>query len=155
MQTHRIPQHVTGFQGRILGKLTAKQFIYLAIGATVVFTILVTLPISMSTIIVGSLISFVTLIFALAKIEDRSMDEWLVNFTLALQSTPQYIWKKESIIPTILTPGYKAYTQQAGRKRVSKSTKKMDDFINFWREGAETDLTEFEESFLEKINNLQ
>ncbi len=155
METHKIPQHVTGYQGRILGNLTAKQFIYIALGAIVIFFLLSVLPFTTITIIFASFIGTFTLIFSLAKIDERPLDAWLVQFLLALQSTPQYVWKKESRIPEILAPSYKPSAPATKMSISERRQKKVEDFLKFWRPEKEDRLTESEREKLERISRLQ
>jgi hypothetical protein len=155
MNSHNIPQHVTGYQGRILGSLTAKQFIYIALGAITIFVLLTAAPLTTITIIIVSLVGFFTFVFALAKIDDRPLDAWVLQVLLALQSTPQYIWRKEGDIPEILIPGHKPQIPTSQKTRSEQRQKKMNDFLKFWRTEREISLTKFEQERLEKLNRLQ
>jgi len=155
MKTHRIPRHVTGYQGRIIGRLSPKQFIYLAIGGISIFFVFTVVPLSFATIIIVSLIGLFTFTFALASIEERSLDEWALNFLLALQSTPQYIWRKEEKIPEILDPAYQPHIPHPGKEKLPASQQKLNNFLEFWRSGKGNGFTRREEEFLQNLKNIQ
>lgn len=136
-----------------MGKLNAKQFIFIAVGGVTIFIVMTTFPITGITIVGVALIAFFSFIFALFKIQDRFIDEWLGNFIFALQSTPQKVWLKQPKIPDILLPGYKLKTSES--KQSGIPPQKMEKFIRFWREGAVSNLTEYEHSNLERIQKQQ
>jgi len=155
MQTHRIPQHVTGYQSRIFGRLTPKQFIFIAFGGIAIFIILSTLPIGVITIIIVAFIALISFMFALMQIEDRSLDQWLLSFLIALQSTPQMVWKKESEIPEILLPTAHLPSKKKISRQPQKTDEKTAEFLAFWREQSVSDLTEHENEFLRRLQELE
>lgn len=96
MDNHPIPQDITGFQFKLIGKMTIRQFIYVAIGAIIawfVFFILeppfiIRWPVSLISLGLGLLIAFV-------PVDGRPMDTMLKNFVNALRSPTQFIYQKE------------------------------------------------------------
>lgn len=96
MDNHPIPQDITGFKFKLIGKMTIRQFIYVAIGgviAWVVFFIiepptLIKWPIAIISLGVSAFIAFV-------PIDGRPMDTMLKNFLTAILSPTQYIYQKE------------------------------------------------------------
>lgn len=95
MENHPIPQDVTGFQFRLIGDMTVKQFGYVGVGfvfATLfifVFPLpfLVKLPLAILCGGSGLALAFVPL-------EGRAMDIMAYNFTKALFAPNQYLYKK-------------------------------------------------------------
>lgn len=92
MQDHPIPQDVTGFQFKLIGNMTVKQFAFLATGS-VMAVIFYYAPIFI-------LIKFVTIPFfvgigaalAFLPIEGRPMDLMIGNFFKDLFSPTQYVF---------------------------------------------------------------
>lgn len=94
MDNHPIPQDVTGFQFKLIGNMTVKQFAYLATGAVLAW-IFLQLPIS---IFIKFPISFVFAILgvglAFVPVSGRPMDLMIGNFIKALIRPTQFIYEK-------------------------------------------------------------
>jgi len=96
MENHPIPQDITGFQFKLIGNMTIKQFIYLAVGAFfawVFFFLLglpsiIKFPLSVISFALGAMIAFV-------PIDGRPMDVMIANFIKALISPTQFLYQKE------------------------------------------------------------
>lgn len=96
MDNHPIPQDITGFQFKLVGNMTIKQFIYLAVGAFfawIFFFILnlptlIQWPLSLLSLGLGAGIAFI-------PIDGRPMDVMLKNFISALFSPSQFVYEKE------------------------------------------------------------
>ncbi|MEK9175921.1 MAG: PrgI family protein [Patescibacteria group bacterium] len=95
MENHPIPQDITGFQFKLIGKMTVRQFAYLATGVIIawVFYIL-PLPfiIRLPFIIIFSVLGAA---FAFLPIDGRPMDTMFINFIKALFAPTDYIYQKE------------------------------------------------------------
>lgn len=155
MQYHRIPQHVTGYEGRIVGKFTARQFTYLAVGGIIIF-ITAGLPIPTSyKFIVGILTASITATFALVTYEGRSTDTWIINFVRAVMRPTQRVWVKHEIPPEFLLPGYHVKRPAHGPKR--KTQAELEGYLRRWgsQRPRESDLTNQEQAALQRIAQLQ
>ena len=94
MQQHPVPQNIIGFQFKLVGDMTLKQFGYLAGGALAAFlTTKLPYP-SIFTYPVAGLLAFLGFGLAFLPIEDRPMDIWIKNFFLAIFSPTQFVYKK-------------------------------------------------------------
>ena len=110
MENHPIPQNITGFEFKLIGNMTLKQFAYLASGSILAW-ILYILPIF-------ALIKFPLIFvfaglgaaFAFLPIEGRPMDLMVRNFIKAAFSPTQYVYQK------------------AGGELLSKDEQKLKDF---------------------------
>lgn len=94
MENHPIPQDVTGFQFKLIGDMTIKQFVYLVsgvVGAWIFLALPVTafikLPISAFFILLG-------ISFAFLPLAGRPIDLMVANFIKSLFSPTQYIYRK-------------------------------------------------------------
>ncbi|MBI3443194.1 PrgI family protein [Candidatus Woesebacteria bacterium] len=97
MEAHAIPQNVTSFEFHLVGDMTLKQFIYLAIGCAIAYFLFVFLspiyPLVAWPGIVVSALSGVA--FAFLPIASRPLDYWLAAFLKAIYSPTKRVWKKD------------------------------------------------------------
>lgn len=98
MQPHPIPQNVTSFQFHLIGDMTLKQFVYLAIGSTIAYLLFVFLspiyPLVAWPLTIISAISGFALAFL--PINSRPLDSWIGAFFKAIYSPTKRVWKKGS-----------------------------------------------------------
>lgn len=98
MDQHPIPQDVTGFQFKLIGSMTVKQFGYVAVGV-ITAVILYYLPLQGAWAIIFKLF-FIPLIgssgfiVAFVPIEGRPIDLMATNFAKAIFSPNQYVYRK-------------------------------------------------------------
>ena len=94
MENHPIPQNVTGFQFKLIGDMTVKQFAYLAVGA-IIGWIAFALPISsLFSLPVAAICVIIGISLAFIPIAGRPTDVMLTNFIKSLFSPTQYVYKK-------------------------------------------------------------
>src|SRR3989344_3663125 len=104
MEQHPVPQNVTGFQFKLIGDITLKQFAYLAGGIIVAYItfklslipVLLRYPTAIFSVLLGFGLAFV-------PIEERPLDRWIMSFFKSIYSPTQYVWKKNNSAPEILT----------------------------------------------------
>ncbi len=94
MDNHPIPQDITGFQFKLIGNMTIKQFAYLAAGAVAAWVVyssplffLIKYPLVFIFALGGACFAFV-------PIEGRPMDVMLANFIRALFNPTQFVYEK-------------------------------------------------------------
>jgi hypothetical protein len=94
MENHPIPQDVTGFQFRLIGSLTVKQFGYLGVSVVVVVLLyympgnwLVKIPFMVLFGCIGPALAFM-------PVEGRPMDQMVMHFAHALFRPNQYLFLK-------------------------------------------------------------
>lgn len=108
MENHPIPQDVTGFQFKLIGNMTIKQFAYVAFGV-ILAVILYYLPLNSS---LGALTKIVLIPFlgssgialAFLPIEGRPIDTIIANFLKAIFSPNQYIYQKTGRLFSFSSP---------------------------------------------------
>lgn len=103
MEQHPVPQNIIGFQFKLIGDMTVRQFVYLAAGILGGY---LTLQLGWPAIIKWSLASIVAgagFAFAFIPIEERPLDRWLVSFFKSIYSPTQFLWKKKPVLPEVLT----------------------------------------------------
>lgn len=102
-QGHPIPQDITGFQFRLIGDMTVKQFAYVAAGsglAWLSFALPISFLIKAPFIIIFAMLG---LILAFLPIQGRSADVMVMLFIRALFHPNQYLYKKNVVKPTQTT----------------------------------------------------
>ena len=94
MDNHPIPQDVTGFQFKLIGNMTIKQFAYLATGIILSWVILqlpvsifIKFPLSLFSALFGVGLTFI-------PISGRPMDAMIGNFIKALIRPTQFVYEK-------------------------------------------------------------
>jgi hypothetical protein len=97
MENHPIPQDVTGFQFKLIGNMTVKQFAYVAVG--VVLSVIFYYAPLLFVIKIPFIILFSSVGVALAflPLDGRPLDVMLSQFLRALFLPNQYIYAKEGI----------------------------------------------------------
>lgn len=103
MENHPIPQDITGFQFRLIGNMTVKQFLYLAAGTIIAWLFFFVLPlpafirwpIAILAIGLGGGIAFI-------PIDGRPMDQMFMHLIKAISAPTQYIYDKTGGIITPL-----------------------------------------------------
>lgn len=94
MDNHPIPQDVTGFQFKLIGNMTVKQFAYLATGVILAW-IFLQLPIMvLIKIPISSFFALFGLGLAFVPISGRPMDLMIKNFIKALFRPTQFVYHK-------------------------------------------------------------
>lgn len=101
MQQHPIPQNVTQYQFRLVGDMTLKQFLELALGLLLAYLFfasnlifIIKWPLIITSILFGAGLAFF-------PIEDRPLDQWIINFIKAIYQPTRFIWKKTDKVPPL------------------------------------------------------
>lgn len=105
MEDHPIPQDITGFQFKLVGKMTVKQFVYVASGVLLAWLVyfvlkipgIISIPLAIIFAGVGAALAFL-------PIDGRPMDVMLGNFIRAIFAPTQYIYGKEGGNSTPASP---------------------------------------------------
>lgn len=98
MESHPIPQNVTSFQFHLVGDMTLKQFLYLAIGSAIAYFLFVFVS-SFYPLIAWPLIilsASLGVAFAFLPIASRPLDYWLGAFLKAVYSPTKRVWQKNN-----------------------------------------------------------
>ncbi len=101
MQQHPIPQNVTQYQFRLVGDMTLKQFLELALGLLLAYLFfasnlifIIKWPLVIVSILFGAGLAFF-------PVEDRPLDQWIINFLKAIYMPTRFIWKKTDKVPPL------------------------------------------------------
>jgi len=105
MEQHPIPGAITAYKFKLVGDMTLKQFLELAAGvvsAWVLFNSGANFAIKWT---LGPVLAFFGFALAFLPIEDRPLDQWIINFVKAIYSPTQFLYrpkvKKLDIFETV------------------------------------------------------
>ncbi|OGH38949.1 MAG: hypothetical protein A3B44_03535 [Candidatus Levybacteria bacterium RIFCSPLOWO2_01_FULL_38_21] len=154
MGNHPIPQDITGFQFKLIGDMTVKQFAYLAAGVILGWItfilpifILIKLPIALIFVGLGVATAFI-------PIEGRPFDVMITNYLKALFNPTQYVYQKiggHMWFPELKKQPIEALeTQQAS----PASTQRLKDFLKSLPQKPKNKLDEKESDFLNSLSSL-
>ncbi len=96
MEQHPIPRQITTFEFKLIGFLTIKQFIYLAVFIPAGILMYLIFPIPLLNILLAVIVGGVGAALAFVPINDRPMDIWIRNFFKRLTSPTQYQYHKNN-----------------------------------------------------------
>ena len=152
---HAVPQNIMEVEFKIIGEMTLREFIYLAVfGALAYF----------SAMTVGNLLKWpmvfffggVGLIFAFLPINDRGMDEWVANFLRAIYNPTQKVWRKTPEIPKAFTIENLAFVRNELITLAPTTTRrKLENYLDSYNQEEEQkeDYEKKEEEFIKKVRD--
>lgn len=161
MENHPIPQDVTGFQFRLIGDMTVKQFAFLGGGgllgwfffAIMPIPALIKLPLAIGIAGAGAALAFV-------PIEGRPMDVMVINFAKALFTPTLYMYKKNggllsfTAVHTVAPKVASAKTTATPdtKNQVHDSSLKLQQYLNSLPQAPKNALDEKEMVFFQSIS---
>ncbi len=96
MENHPIPQDITGFQFKLIGSMTVRQFVYLAVVVLIGWFISFLLPIPhIISWPISIVIVTIGIIFTFVPVDGRPMDTMFINLFRAMLSPTKYIYGKD------------------------------------------------------------
>ncbi|MBI5045256.1 MAG: PrgI family protein [Candidatus Levybacteria bacterium] len=162
MENHPIPQDVTGFQFRLIGNMTVKQFAYLATGSVLAVIFYYAPLILLIKIVAIPLLVGAGAALAFLPIEGRPMDLMISNFLKDLFNPTQYLYQKIGgelqVItqPSLLPSG--PQKEEKGKKQTLEAQKtnreiKLNQYLKQISHEGKNKLDEKEELFLTALFN--
>lgn len=153
MENHPIPQDVTGFQFRLIGDMTVKQFAYLAVGCIFAWLFFIAplpwfikIPLAVFCAATGAALAFM-------PIEGRPMDALGFYFLRALFTPNQYLYQKigGTLVVDIRMPKKKKEKPQQKTSNVPKE--KLEALLSTLPKKPKSALDEKEKVFFESLAN--
>ena len=96
MEQHPIPRQITTFEFKLIGFMTLKQFLYLAVFAPTAYIVYRIVPIPLINILLGFCVAGFGVALAFVPIQDRPLDVFLKHFLKRLRSPTQYTYEREN-----------------------------------------------------------
>ncbi len=156
MENHPIPQDITGFQFKLIGDMTIKQFAYLAGGIVLgwllfasPFFMLIKLPLAVTSIFLGVGMAFL-------PIEGRPMDLMFENFIKAIFSPTQFVYQKTGgQLWEDIKPVKKSSAKLVPQKETtSLSGEELKSYLNSLPKRPKNQLDQKEMVFFESLSNM-
>lgn len=98
---HPIPQNVLGVEFKLVGELTLRQFLYVAVAGVIAYLLyssstpsFIRYPLSITVAIIGLAAAFL-------PVQNQSFDKWIIHFLAAVTSPTQRVWYKVPTPPDI------------------------------------------------------
>lgn len=160
MNQHPIPQNISTYKFRLIGDMTVKQFILLALGvggAVLFYTSNLFGLIKYTLIGISALIGIGMAFFT---IDGRPMETWIKAYLTAIYAPTQFIWRKSPKIPAFFsyTPSpdtIPAQTQEMLSAAVRRKQAGLSSFLQTLPEyQLSSKLNQQEASHLSQITNL-
>lgn len=99
MREHPIPQDITNYKFHLVGSMTLKQFAEIMAGAILALLAyksglpsFIKWPLAITFGLIGFGAAFV-------PIEERPLDQWIINFVKVLYKPTKFFWRREPSIP--------------------------------------------------------
>ncbi|MGI8420542.1 MAG: PrgI family mobile element protein [Candidatus Levyibacteriota bacterium] len=170
MDQHPIPQDVTGFQFKLIGTMTVKQFGYVAVGVIMAVICYYVIPNTVfwmiAKFVLIPLFGGSGVLIAFVPVDGRPIDVMTSNFAKALFSPNQYVYKREGrklsftritvAKPQDLTKAEsKATSASMASKRkgndLDEKEAKLRAFLTSSQGGIKNDLDKKEAAFLKTL----
>jgi len=96
VKQHAVPQNIMQVEFKVIGSLTMRQFFYLIITAVAAAGVYRSGLPSFFRVPTAGIIALAGLAVAFLPIEERGLDQWVVNFFRSIYQPSQRIWRKEA-----------------------------------------------------------
>lgn len=151
---HAVPQNIMDVEFKIIGDLTMRQFFYLLIfggfayWAFSVYNGFLKWPLVFGLVMGG-------LAFAFLPVEERGLDQWIVNAIRAVYKDTQYIWRKTPEIPPAFSfENMNVVKQEIITLTPTSSRRKLEEFLETQGRGQEEDPLDIPEvSYIKKVRS--
>lgn len=106
MEPHPIPRQITTFEFKLIGFMTLRQFIYLAIFLPAGFIVYHLIPIPVLNLLSAFSIAALGPLIAFVPYNERTLDVWIKNLFRKLFSPSQFYYQKRNEPPDFLKDIY-------------------------------------------------
>ena len=159
MENHPIPQDITGFQFKLIGNMTIKQFAYLAAGVVIGWIIFVLPIISIVKISLAGISVLIGASFAFLPIEGRPMDLMISNFMKAVFFPTQFVYQKIGghlwLPMPHIAQSQKQQQAQREAQNASLSGQALRDYLSALPKKSKSDLDQKEMVFFQSLATMQ
>ncbi len=151
---HAVPQNVMSVDFKLIGDLTMRQFAYVFIAGILAYLSYVFF-IGIFRWPLVFLIAFTGVGFAFIPVQERGMDEWIVNFFKAMYMPTQRIWKKEPTIPSaFMYDDLATLKQELITLAPTSSRRKLEEYLRYQTTEEEVDPLDIpEKEYAQKVRD--
>lgn len=155
MQQHAVPQNITGFEFKLIGFLTIKQFGYLAAAGVFSFVFFISPIPSIVKIILITPVALLGVAMAFIPVNGVPFDKWIVIFIRSIYSPSRRVWRKKPKEISFLSPSFSNYLKRP--KIISKPTptdrSRLNNYLAGLKgKGEQSSLDLFEQGRLSKLS---
>lgn len=112
MEQHPVPRNISGFQFHLIGDMTLRQFVYLAVGILFAYMAYKFAPFpALIRFPLAGVLGLTGFAFAFLPIQERPLDKWFMAFIKSITSPTQYTWTKNNLPLDILVKPATIYHQ--------------------------------------------
>lgn len=142
---HPVPQNIMDVEFKLIGDLTMRQFAYLLVfGLSAYLSYLIVIGIFKWPTVITLI--FLGLGLAFVPVEERGLDEWIVNFVKAINSPTQRVWKKEPQIPSaFLYDSIAVVKQEMITLAPTSSRRKLEEYLKYQKDSNVEDVLDIPE----------
>ena len=151
MEQHPIPQNITAYKFRLVGDMTLKQFLELASGLVTAWLIFNSNINPLLKWSFGPITLFFGFALAFLPIEDRPLDQWIINFFKAIYQPTQFIYRPQTKNLGFLEP-VKPKPIQTQTK--TSQPQQLEEYLKSLPASPTTPFDQAEQKYLEHIRNL-
>ncbi|MFA6981709.1 MAG: PrgI family protein [Patescibacteria group bacterium] len=127
---HAIPQNFMDVEFKIIGSLTMRQFLYLLVFFGTGYLVW-RFGVSPLRLVVTIILVFIGLGLAFVPLEERGLDEWIVNFFKSIYSPSQRVWRKEPEVPSAFTAqSMDVVNQELITLAPTSSRRKLEEYLH-------------------------
>lgn len=148
MQQHPVPQNITGFEFKLIGFLTLRQFGYLGVAAVVTFILYsAKVPFLVMVFIAGPIV-LLALALAFLPINDLPFERWLAAFLKTVYSPNTRVWHREPKSIGFLEPQFSVYLHRQSEHiepKVVKNRSTLDNYLKTHRKLTNKSLVDINE----------
>lgn len=151
MQQHPVPQAITAYKFRLVGDMTLKQFLELAFGIIIAWVIFSSKINFFFKWTLGPLFGLLGFSLAFVPVEDRPLDQWIINFFKAVFLPTQFIFKSQVKAIDIFssTPPLPLETN-----KISANPAQLEEYLSSLPATPATAFDQAEHKYLDHIFNL-
>lgn len=128
---HAVPQNIMDVEFKLIGELTMRQFSYLFVFGISAYFAFVSIP-GLFKIPITIFLALLALGLAFVPVQERGLDEWLVNFFRSINSPTERVWKRTPQLPTaFLYDSIAMVQQEIITLAPTSSRRKLEEYLKY------------------------
>ncbi len=136
---HAVPQNIMDVEFKLIGELTMRQFSYLLVFGLAAYFSFVSIP-GLFKIPTTVFFALLALGLAFVPVQERGLDEWLVNFFRSINSPTERVWKRTPQLPTAFLYDSIAMVQQEMITLApTSSRRKLEEYLKYKSDESASD----------------
>lgn len=148
MQSHPVPQNITGFEFKLIGSLTLRQFGYIATAAIVIFILYSSKLPFFVVLLLGTPIGLFALALAFVNLNNMPFERWIAAFFHTVYSPNVRVWHREAKDIGFLEPQFSIYLHRQASNvepRIVSDTSKLRLYLQTHRKTKPKSLVDINE----------